>query len=311
MDEDFKDVTANSKKMGIIFVLIIVAIMMGGYFFVFKPIYFSVKTVEVELGSEIPTEIEAYLGSYGGKLSDYELNLGKIDKDTVGEYTYTITNKKITKKGKIVVVDTEAPTFTLQDMTIEEGDEDYFLGSFLATCEDKSKPCLVNLKNAKDESKFKTPGTHTIEIEVSDVYGNKESGKVNLTVVEKGKYTDPKSLDLEYASNSKKTETFDGLIYKKLEKAIEAQTDQARDEMNAVSTLDLESYVTANHPGYKLVSSEIIELYNKSDYVIGYAIELKITNGKEKIVYVDSTKVLEQPIEDGTEEEDTEKDETT
>ena len=287
MDEDFKDVTANSKKMGIIFVLIIVAIMMGGYFFVFKPIYFSVKTVEVELGS--------------GKLSDYELNLGKIDKDTVGEYTYTITNKKITKKGKIVVVDTEAPTFTLQDMTIEEGDEDYFLGSFLATCEDKSKPCLVNLKNAKDESKFKTPGTYTIEIEVSDVYGNKESGKVNLTVVEKGKYTDPKSLDLEYASNSKKTETFDGLIYKKLEKAIEAQTDQARDE----------SYVTTNHPGYKLVSSEIIELYNKSNYVIGYAIELKITNGKEKIVYVDSTKVLEQPIEDGTEEDDTEKDETT
>lgn len=298
MDEDFKDVTANSKKMVVIFVLIVVALLVGGYFFVFKPIYFSVKTVEIELGDEAPTEVEKYLGSYGGKLSEYKLDISSVDVNAVGEYTYTVTGKNMTKRGKIKVVDTEAPEFTLQDMTIEEGNEDYFLGSFLATCEDKSKPCLVNLKNAKDESKFKTPGNYTIEIEVSDVYGNKKSAKANLIVVEKGKYTDPKTMDLEYASNSKGTEKFDGIVFKKLDKAIPSDTDAARDEMNNISTVDLDGYVSENYPGYRLISSSIIELYNKSNYVIGFAIELAITNGKEMTIYVDSTKVKQESLSD-------------
>lgn len=291
MDEDFKDVTTSSKHVAIIFFFFVVALLVGGYFFVFRPIHFSVKTVEVELGGELSEDVKDYLGSYGGEEHDYTLDVSKVDPQTIGDYEYTISNGKLTKKGIIKVVDTKAPEFTLQDMTIEEGSTEYFLGDFLATCEDSSKPCLVSLKNDKDEDKFKTPGTHTIEIEVADVIGNKGSAKATLIVVPKGEYTDPRSLDLEYTSTSKKNGEFEGTIYKKLDVAINASSDEARDEMSIISTIDLENYVSTNHPGYRIVSSEIIELYNKSSYITGYAIELVITNGKEKTVYVDGTKI--------------------
>ncbi len=290
MDEDFKDVTASSKKIGIILLIVIIGLAFGGYYFVFKPIYFSVRTIEIELGEELPDDVSNYLGSYGGPLSNYSLDTTKVDINTVGEYTYKISNGKMSKEGKIKVRDTEAPTFTLKEMSIEEGNEDYYLGDFLETCDDLSKPCLVTLKNAKDENKFSTVGTHDIEIEIADVYGNKKSAKATLNVIEKGKYTDPRSLDLEYASNSKGTDTFDGIIYKKLDKALDAESHEARDEMNAISTVNLEEYVTTNYPGYRIASSEIIALYNKSKYVIGYAIEITLTNGVEKNVYVDPSK---------------------
>lgn len=308
MDEDFKDVIENSKKIGIIFVLLIVVLLVGGYFLVFKPIYFSVKTVEIELGEELPTDMKSYLSNYGGNIDDYELDTNKVDITTVGEYKYTISNSKLSKEGKIKVVDTTAPTFTLREMTIEEGNLDYFLGDFLETCEDKSKPCLVTLKNDKDESKFSTPGTYTIEIEVADVYGNKNIGKANLTVVEKGKYTDPRSLDLEYASNSGSEGAFTGTIYKMLDKALNPDSDEASDEMSNISTIDLETYIRTNHDGYRLISSNIIVLYNKSGFVIGYAIEIKISNGKETTIYVDPTKIPTSKPE-GTSENDDKKEE--
>lgn len=303
MDEDFKDVTASSKKVGVIFILVIIGLLVGGYFVVFKPIHFTLKTVELELGSDIPTDLNVYLGSYGGSIDKYKLNTSGVDKDTVGEYTYTISSETSTKKGKIKVLDTKPPKFTLKEMVIEEGNTDYFLGEFLETCEDSSMPCLVSLKNSADEKKFGTPGTYEIDLDIADVYGNKESAKGTLKVVPKGEYTDERTLDLEYSSNSKGTEKFTGTIFKKLDKAIDALSDQARDEMSIIGAIDLNTYVKENHPGYSLISSEIVELYNKSHFIIAYAIELKITNGKETTVYVDSTKSKNLGSLAGTEEE--------
>ncbi len=62
-------------------------------------------------------------------------------------------------------------------------------------------------------------------------------------------------------------------------------------EINKISLIDLNQYVKTNYEGYRLVESEIIELYNKHGYVIGYSVELKISGEKEKIVYVDKEKV--------------------
>lgn len=305
MDEDFKDVTKSSKLTGIILLIAIVTLALGGYFFVFKQLHFSVKNIKLELGDELSTDVKDYLTTVKDSVANYELDTSKVQPDTVGTYTYTVKNGKSIKKGKIEVVDTTPPEFTVQKLTIEEGNEDYFLGDFLETCEDLSRPCLVTLKNSKDESKFSNVGVYSIEIEVADVYGNKKTAKVELEVVAKGQYVDPKTTDLEYASNSKGTATFDGKIFKKLKKAINSQLDESADEMSAISTIDLEAYVAQNHPGYRLVSSEIIELYNKSLYVIGYAIELKITNGKEMTVYVDSEKVpAQEPEEDSTTNEE-------
>ncbi len=292
MDEDFLDVTTNSKHAGILLMLVIVVLAGCGYFFVFKKIHYSVKTVEIEYGEEPSNDVRDYLKTKVTNYYEYRLDLSRVNTEEVGEYTYYVSHNKTRKKGTIKVVDTKAPEFTLQELTIEENDPDLFLGDFLVSCEDQSKPCLVTLKNSKDEDKFGKIGKHEIEIEVADIHGNKSNATATLNVVKKGSYVDPKSLDLEYASNSKDLEPFKGLIYKKLEKALKPEGEQAGAEMSNVSTVDLEKYVEDNYPGSKLKDSEIIELYNKSSYVIGYSIMLTINNGyKDEIVYVDKDRV--------------------
>jgi len=68
----------------------------------------------------------------------------------------------------------------------------------------------------------------------------------------------------------------------------------AEEEIGKVSETDLDAYVKANHKGYEIKSSEIIELYNKSSFIIGYSILLNIEkDGKEKEVYVNPEKVVE------------------
>ncbi len=294
MDEDFKDVTTSSHHIAIIFFLLIILLVIAGYFFVFKPTHFSLRSVSLELGEQMSEDVKDYLNKFGGSIVDYKINLSGVDPDAVGEYTYTVTNGKITKKGKIEVVDTRPPEFTTRELVIEEGSTEYFLGDFLATCEDNSKPCLVSLKNKSDDSKFSKVGEYDIDIEVADVYGNKKEAKAHLKVVEEGTYTDPRTLDLEYVTSSKKGSTFDGIIYKTLEQAIDPQSDKAREVISNISTVDLANYVQENYPGYRIVASEIIELYNKSNFITGFAIELDITNGNEKTIYVDPTKVMEK-----------------
>lgn len=293
MDEDFLDVTESSKKVGIILLIIILLIAVAGYFLVFKRFYFSLKTVEVELGSNLSTDVADYLNQSNSSSKNFKLDISSINKDVVGEYTYTVTYNNITKKGKLKIVDTTPPEFTLQELIVEEG-SDYYLGDFLATCEDLSKPCLVNLKDESDEVKFSTVGSYSIGITVSDLYGNSKSATASLKVVDAGSYIDPRTLDLDYASNSKGLDPFEGTIYEKLDRAVAPDSEEAKDMMNIVGIVDIESYVETNYPGYTLKSSEIIELYNKSSYIIGYSIMITINNGKDTIVYVDKSKIPDQ-----------------
>jgi len=284
MDEDFLDVTQSSKKVVVVFILVIFIIGVLGYFFVFKKFYFSLKTVKHELGTTLSENVEDYLGQSVKDSSLYKLDISNVNKDEVGEYTYTVTYKKSKKKGKVVVRDTTPPEFTLNEMVIEEGTVDYYLGDFLESCDDLSTPCLVELKDSKDESQFGIVGNHSIDILVKDLYGNKKSATGSLKVVSKGTYVDPKSQDLEYVKNSLEIENFKGEIYEKLEKAINKDSDAARDKMSEISTIDLEEYVKSKYEGSSIKTSEIIELYNKYDYVIGYSIRLTLDDGRT--VYV-------------------------
>lgn len=304
MDEDFLDVTESSKKVWIIFIAVIVVLAVLGYFFIFKKYTFGIKTVKLEIGSTISTDVEDYLTRKVANPSEYKLDVSKVNTDEAGTFTYTVTYNGITKKGKVEVKDTKAPEFTLQELVVEEGNTDYFLGDILEKCEDISMPCLVSLKNEDDIKLFDQVGTHKIDIFVSDIYGNKVDAKGDIKVVEKGTYVDPKSQDLEVASNSRDDENFNGLIYEKLDKALRASGDEADDAMAEVSKIDLEAYVNVNYPGYKLVSSEIIELFNKSSYVVGYSIEIVITNGTLKTVYADKSKVPAAVSEPETDEKE-------
>lgn len=284
MDEDFLDVTENSHKVGIIFMLAIVTIAVCGYFFVFKKIYFSVRTLEVELGSEVSTEVRDYFSKSIKDASEFKLDVSKVNTSEVGEYAYTITHNGSSRKGKIKVVDTTPPEFTLKEVTVEEGMGDLYLGEFLDTCEDYSKPCIVTLKNSKDDEKFKNVGRYTIEIEVADTYGNKKRAQATLNVVAVGSIIDSKAKDLTYAYNSENIENFKGPVYMKLDKGIPSGSDEESDLLTEVSIVDLEKFVRENYESSSIKETTIIKLYNKSSYTIGFSIQIKLSDGR--VVYV-------------------------
>lgn len=295
MDEDFLDVTESSKKVGIFFVLIIILFIAAGYFFVFKKVHFSTKAVEVELGSSLPDKIEDYITT-DVDLDEFDLDVSKVNLNEVGEYTYTIKHDKTVKKGIVKVVDTTPPEFTLKKVQIEEGVEDFYFGEFLDTCEDFSKPCLVTLKNTKDEEKIEKIGEYTVDIEVADIYGNKRAAKAELSVVKKGTLVDEKAKDLEYDSNSEGIENFSGTIYEKWDMALLEESDELSDRMASASSIDLDKYISTNYEGKKLNEVKIIKLYNKSKYVIGLSIQITLSDNT--VVYVEKNKVPVENSED-------------
>jgi len=153
MDVDFLDVTQSSKKTGIILILIILSILFFGYFFVYQKVHFGVKNIKLELGEKLSLNVKDYLKKDVVNTDGYKLDISDIKVDEVGKYTYTVTYNKITRKGKVEIVDSTVPVYTLQELDIEEGSTSYYLGDLLATCEDLSKPCLVEFKNDKDSEK--------------------------------------------------------------------------------------------------------------------------------------------------------------
>lgn len=287
MDADFLDVTEKgNKKILFVIIVIILAVLAFGYFFVFQKVHFSLKKVTVELGSEVSTDVNDYLTKKAVDTAGYTLNVKNVDSNTVGEYTYTVTYNKRSKTGKVEVKDTTPPVFTTKEVSVEAGDEDFYLGDMLATCEDVSKPCLVSLKNDSDHDKFATVGTYNIPIYVADVYNNKKEATVTVKVVETGTLVREEETDLVYASASVELENFNNEFYKKLEKAINIDSKEAEDYPAEISTTDWEEYVTTNYEGASLKNAEIIELFNKSGYIIGYALRLTINDGSEKQIFV-------------------------
>lgn len=286
MDADFLDVKKDSKLPALIFFLIIIVLGVAGYFLVFKKTYFNTKTVEVELNGKLSTDVFDYVTGSSTNAKDYILDLKGIDTSTIGTYTYKVTYKKVTKKGKVEVADRTAPTFTLQTYRTEENDKNFFLGNVLSTCEDAFKPCIVTFKNKKDADKMNTPGEYELPIYVADIYGNKKEATANIIILKEGTLEDEKKNDLEYSHASTEIENFNNQYYQKLEKGMEPDTEETSGIVTTISAIPWDKYVELNYENCTFKDAQIIEIYNKSDYLIGIAIRLTvIENGQTKQIF--------------------------
>ncbi len=285
MDVDFLDVNESSnKKIAFVLILLIISIIFFGYFFVYQKYHFSLKTVELEVMSTLSSDVNDYLKKRVVDTAGYNLDTSEVNPNEIGEYKYKITYNNRTKTGKIKIVDTTPPVYEIQSLKKAKDDEDFFLGDFLTKCEDFSKPCLVTLKNDKDEVKLSTVGTHNLTIVISDLYNNKSETNVSLEVLES--LTDPRTTDLEYASSSIEIEDFNGEYYEKLDTAINPLSEEADLKSSELTAIDLEAYVKEKYPDYTLKNSEFIEIYNKSSFIIGYVIRITLDNGEEKQVFI-------------------------
>ena len=285
MDVDFQDVTEKPSKFTIIlFVCVILLIIVLGYFLVHKKYHFNVKDIKLEQGEAPSENVNDYLTRKVKNTEDYKLDINKVDSKHIGKYTYKVKLGKITKKGTVEVVDTTAPTFKTRTLTVEVGDENFYVGDFVYDCKDQNTPCITKFKKDKDKNVINEVGTHDLSIEVSDVYNNSKEADVKLIVVEKGKLAE--NMDMEYDSTSVDGFNFDGEYYLKLNSAIIGGNEQDEKNLMEIASLNWLKYAEKTYPGYNLKNTEVISIYNKNKYVIGYVVRLTIDNGNEKKVLV-------------------------
>lgn len=288
MDPDFLDVNKNNSKLVVFAVIVIImALLAFGYFFIYSKYTFTLKTIKYEIGTPLSEDVNYYLRKKQVDTSGYKLDLSAVKSDEIGTYEYKIKYNRITKKGKIKIVDTTPPEYKVKDLVeIEAEDENFYLSDMLTSCIDNSMPCFVSFKNEVDEEKLNVPGEYKFDIVVEDLYKNKSNASVNVKIYEKGSLVKEEEKDLTFSSSSSELPDFIDEYYLKFEKAIKDDSDELEKTIADITAESIEGYINSNYPGYKLVGTEIVKMYNKSDYVIGIVVKLTINNGSNKTIYM-------------------------
>ncbi len=259
--------------------IFIIGLLIGVFIYYKEKNTIKLKNIDVELGSTLSKDVNDYLKS-GKKYSDeYKLYLNGVDVNTIGKYSYKVKYNKHTKIGYINVVDTTKPEVEMDD-TIEIGVNDTFDPNILITsCKDASLPCTATLKNDKDYNKFKSVGTYSVDIKVSDTANNYVIKKVNVIVSENGNMSNKVSSDLNYYTNSLNDDTIEHVLFVKLDKAINEDTLEYEGLIQETSAIDFNKYVDEEIKDTKLITA-----YNRYGYVIGIQVEVVLTNGDKVLI---------------------------
>lgn len=270
----------------IIIILFILGIIVGGYIYFHSNNILRLERVVVELGDKVPVDIDVYVKNKIQNIKDYDLNLIKVPvdengfTDEVGEYKYSVKYNGQKKSGKIIVKDTKAPLVEVKDLTVGVNEE-FMLDDFITSCGDLSLPCKVTLKNSGDEKLFSKVGTHEIELRIRDLYGNSTIKKVNLNVSNSESLSGTKENDMEIYKTSPEYEDYDGTITFKYEHAVDEDTLDESEEYSAYLELVSTDYSESKENVYE---QEIITLYNKYGYIIGFTVRLTYNDGTVEYV---------------------------
>ena len=288
-EEEFYMEDENPKRVKYICMAILILITLFIVAFIYYRKYYTLNLKEsiiYEAGDTISRDISDYVISRIVDEKDYSLNLNGIPLDddiltTVGEYTYKIKYKNITKTGKLVVEDTSAPVVTTQDLTVGVG-EDYDIAEFLLTCDDYSKPCAVEYEDEGDATRQERAGIYSFDIVVSDNLGNNVVKTVRLTVREGYSRENEKKSDLtidhiEPAYDDWNNEMI--LSYTQGVDENELDDDLQYSDLLDMASDDLSVYLPSEYAYNQIVAQELIYVYNKYDYVIGFAMRVELDNG--------------------------------
>lgn len=290
MDEEFYFEESNPKKAKLIFIsLLAILVILTIGLIVYKKVFtFNVKkTITYEVGTEISMDVNEYVTSKIVDEKEYKLNVknvsineGKLDK--VGEYTYKVRHNGVSKKGTIKVIDTTAPSVEVNDLTLGVG-EDIELDEFIKSCEDYSKPCTVLYVNESDDKLTKNPGNYKIKLSISDAYDNKITKTVNLTVKKGYDSKAAKKNDLKPSYIIPNHDDWNNKMIVKFSKGVKEddldEDDKYYNQLLDIASSNLHDYLDPLYDNNGIVETEIIEVFNKYDYVIGYAMRVKLDNG--------------------------------
>lgn len=261
-----------------LFILLIVGITAGLYYFYFYQEPVKLKTVNIELGDSLPTSIDYYLKSSSDK--NYKLDISNIKVDVngnttiPGEYSYNIITRKNSFKGKLLVVDTTPPVVKLHQLTVGLN-EDFEPEDFIESCYDLSGICNVFYKKDSDEKLSLKEGRYTVTLEIKDHFGNTATKKTELIVDKNASLNLVKSSDNEvfavYPINANWNETYTI----KFDKGMLEETKEFEAQIFSITNKDFTSLFEE-----KIINQTLHNIYNKYNYVIGLSLKIELENGE-------------------------------
>lgn len=288
-NEDFYYEGTSPKRVRVICVILLIlfTIAVLSFIYIRKTYTLTVKSkVIVELGSEVSYDIKDYVDNKIKSEDDYSINLKGVSikdnkYDLPGEYTFKIKYKSITKKGKIVVKDTTPPNVEVEDVKVGIN-EIVEPDSFIKSCEDYSRPCIVDVKGDQIENLVKKEGTHTVNLVISDQYENKVTKTASIIVKKNYSREEELRSDLKIDHINEDVDDFKNVIYIKYSKALldeELEDDEEYQNLVDAATSSLYNYLPEAYKLNRVDDFKIIPVYNKYNYVIGVAIRVTLDNG--------------------------------
>lgn len=285
MEEEiiFEESKLSTKKKFFIFVVVF-ALIIGVIIFFFRMNNFNIKkTIKLELGDKISTNIEDYITNKPMDTKKYKLNIDNVifDKDyvltTAGEYKYQVSLNDVIKEGTIIVSDSRAPIVETNDLTIGV-DEEFKLDDFIFKCDDYSLPCEVTTDSKYDKSK---EGTYDLKLKVSDHSGNSVDKQVKLTVKYGASLSDMKTNDMEPATLEPSFDDWDKSYVIKFSQAFDPEDyDNYRwTYYNEFLNDNYSNYLPSKASGKSVKDADVIAVYNKYHYIIGFAARATLSDG--------------------------------
>lgn len=290
MDNDFYFEETNPKKvrLSVIIIIIIFLIIAGILLFVRSRLTLSVKkVVEYEAGDKLSYNLEDYLYNDIKNSKDYKITFSAFLTstevlDTVGEYEYKVSYKGISKRGKIKVVDTKAPVVEVEKLIVGV-DEDLIISDGITKCDDYSRPCQVEFVKESDADITKKAGNYKVDVTITDAYGNKVKKTIEVEVRNNYNSVEEKENDLGAHHVDPGYDDWEGQYLIKFSKAYNNDHLEGIEEFDAISEVmegDMHRYLDPMYANNRIDVIELVNIYNKYNYVIGVTYYLKLDNGK-------------------------------
>lgn len=289
MDNTFEYVEPKMKTSTKVIMFVVFLVLVCGSIVVFFSMNnFNVKkTITYEVGDVISLDVADYITNKTFSTKEYKLDIDAVSYDnenrltTVGEYTFRVTMKDTIKEGKIIVKDTKAPKVETLELVIGTEDE-YVIDDFIASCDDYSLPCTYIMENDIDTKKI---GTQDVKIKVKDTQNNETIVNTKITIKEgfslkeeKIKDIEPKYLEPSYSDWNKQyvVKYAGGLDPEDSENPRWKYYEEfLTDKENG----NLSKYLEEKYKGKTIKSSEVIAVYNKYHYIIGFACRVTLSDG--------------------------------
>ena len=288
MDEEFYyEEHGNKKKYLTLTIFIVILIALG--LFLYNKYMFHIKSeVVYEVGDKISYDVSSYVKNTILDKDKYKLTLDehlKIENDVIvkaGEYEFTLKYNGSTKKGKIVVKDTKAPEVEVKELTVGL-DEEFDTSEFITVCNEYSKPCTATFKKDSDNELYKKEGTYNVTIVIKDEYNNEVTKNTKLIVKKGYSLAQEKIKDLTVDHISPDFGDWDHKSYAvKYAKAFDS-SDVSNERFTYLYDMlddDLSGYLPSGYEGSSIVDTEVINIYNKYNYIVGFAVRAQLANGK-------------------------------